>query len=252
MPLTFSWEPAPPSPQGPTEPSPRADRVAAFFDFDGTLLRGAIGGYVFVEMRRQGMIPRRKLITASAYRVLWWLNLANGADLYRFGYRLLEGMPLEEANALTDRAMERVYRNVFAEGIESLDEHRSQGHLIAAVTGAPEYGAYLLCRRLGIEHLVCTPTPVAGGRLGSEVDRGAMCYGEGKVRRLMAFARAWGVDLARSYAYADSASDAPFLRTVGNPRAVNPHWLLAREARRRGWPVLRFERRAGDGAVGGR
>jgi putative phosphoserine phosphatase / 1-acylglycerol-3-phosphate O-acyltransferase len=235
MPLTLSWQTPPPGPT-PAESS----RIAAFFDFDGTLVRGAVGGYVFREMRRRRMIPRRKLVAAFGYRLLYSANLATGVDIYRFGYRLLAGMTLEEAKHLTDDAMEAVYRNVYTEGVAAIEEHRSKGHFIAAVTGAPEYGAFLLCKKLGIDHLVCTPTPIVGDRLGTEVDVERMCYGEGKVRRLKELAATWGLDLERSYAYADSASDLPFLAAVGNPRVVNPQWLLSIEAKKRGWPVLTF------------
>jgi putative phosphoserine phosphatase / 1-acylglycerol-3-phosphate O-acyltransferase len=245
MPLTLSWEPQ-------TSPPPQtgAPRVAALFDIDGTLIRGAVGGYVFREMRRRRMIPRRKLVTAFGYRLLYSANLATGVDIYRFGYRLLAGMTLEQAKQLTDESMEAVYRNLYEEGIRAIEEHRSKGHFIAAVTGAPEYGAYLVCKKLGIDHLVCTPTPIEGDRLGTEVNVDRMCYGEGKVRRLHEFARTWGLDLNQSFAYADSASDLPFLAAVGNPRPVNPQVLLSLEARKREWPVLTFSKCVGRPASG--
>jgi phosphoserine phosphatase len=45
------------------------------------------------------------------------------------------------------------------------------------------------------------------------------------------------VDLRHSYAYADSYSDLPLLRVVGNPVAVSPDSQLYRHARRRRWPI---------------
>ena len=47
-------------------------------------------------------------------------------------------------------------------------------------------------------------------------------YGEGKVEAMRAFAAEHEIDLDRSYAYSDSASDLPMLRAVGNPVVVNP------------------------------
>ena len=46
-----------------------------------------------------------------------------------------------------------------------------------------------------------------------------------------------GADLAASYAYADSHSDLPLLKTVGNPTAVSPDVPLFRAARAARWPV---------------
>ena len=50
------------------------------------------------------------------------------------------------------------------------------------------------------------------------------------------------LDLAKSYAYSDSASDLPMLRLVGHPVAVNPDKPLAKAAREERWEVLRFDR----------
>ncbi|MCZ9342803.1 HAD-IB family hydrolase, partial [Streptomyces sp. TRM76130] len=49
-------------------------------------------------------------------------------------------------------------------------------------------------------------------------------------------------DLARCYAYSDSATDLPMLEAVGHPHAVNPDRALRREALARGWPILDFHR----------
>ena len=56
------------------------------------------------------------------------------------------------------------------------------------------------------------------------------------------FASEHDIDLAESWAYSDSASDLPMLRSVGNPVAVNPDEELAGLARHEGWRVMRFEK----------
>src|SRR5205823_502879 len=61
------------------------------------------------------------------------------------------------------------------------------------------------------------------------------------------FAAANGVDLKRSFAYANGDEDVSFLETVGNPRAVNPAGQLERVADERGWPVARLEGRGRPG-----
>ncbi|MFO1426193.1 MAG: 1-acyl-sn-glycerol-3-phosphate acyltransferase [Steroidobacteraceae bacterium] len=52
-----------------------------------------------------------------------------------------------------------------------------------------------------------------------------------------------GIDLARSYFYADGDEDEALMHLVGEPRPVNPHSRLARVAARRGWPVQQFTSR---------
>ena len=52
-----------------------------------------------------------------------------------------------------------------------------------------------------------------------------------------------------SFAYADSHSDLPLLRAVGNPVAVNPDVALYRVARRHRWPVESWKRANGTPRV---
>jgi phosphoserine phosphatase len=61
--------------------------------------------------------------------------------------------------------------------------------------------------------------------------------GEARAAWLRRYAAQEGIDLKQSYAYADSYSDLPLLRAVGNPVAVSPDSALYRYARRRRWPI---------------
>jgi len=61
--------------------------------------------------------------------------------------------------------------------------------------------------------------------------------GEARAAWLRRYALQEGIDLKHSYAYADSYSDLPLLRAVGNPVAVSPDSALYRYARRRRWPI---------------
>ena len=50
------------------------------------------------------------------------------------------------------------------------------------------------------------------------------------------------IDMGSSYAYSDSVSDLPMLRSVGNAVVVNPDSELLSIAKAEGWRVLQFER----------
>ena len=55
------------------------------------------------------------------------------------------------------------------------------------------------------------------------------------------FARAQGMSLADTVAYADSTSDLPMLEAAGFPVVINPEAKLAAIARRRGWFIEHWE-----------
>src|SRR5207237_10526823 len=66
------------------------------------------------------------------------------------------------------------------------------------------------------------------------------CYGPNKAEAMRSIAQDRGIDLSRSYAYSDSATDLPMLECVGHPVAVNPDRELARAAQEHEWEVREF------------
>jgi putative phosphoserine phosphatase/1-acylglycerol-3-phosphate O-acyltransferase len=63
------------------------------------------------------------------------------------------------------------------------------------------------------------------------------------------FASENGVDLERSFAYANGDEDVAFLETVGNPRPLNPQKGLARVANEAGWPASQLAGRGRPGVM---
>ncbi len=67
---------------------------------------------------------------------------------------------------------------------------------------------------------------------------------------MQAFSAENGVDLAKSYFYADGDEDVALMYLVGNPRPTNPAGKMEAVALKRGWPVLRFNSRGGSSPGG--
>jgi putative phosphoserine phosphatase/1-acylglycerol-3-phosphate O-acyltransferase len=79
------------------------------------------------------------------------------------------------------------------------------------------------------------------GRLTGELEQ-PVIWGPTKAEAVQRHAAEHGVDLDRSYFYADGDEDVPLMHLVGHPRPVNPRRRLAAVAKARGWPAVRFER----------
>jgi phosphoserine phosphatase len=90
-----------------------------------------------------------------------------------------------------------------------------------------------------VDGVVATRLEVDGSRYTGNVD-GELCYGREKAERVRSLARGMDLDLSRSFAYSDSASDIPLLEMVGHPVAVNPDAALLAEASAWNWKVLRL------------
>src|SRR5262249_60946683 len=89
---------------------------------------------------------------------------------------------------------------------------------------------------LGVTDIIATRMVVEDGRYTGDVDFYAAGRNKAAAVRDLAAERCY--DLADSYAYSDSVTDAPMLEAVGHPTAVNPDPALRRGALARGRPML--------------
>lgn len=228
------------SPIFPEQEGP-VGRVAALFDMDLTLLDATSGALYARYLYRSGQIGRRQLA-----RVAWWGLLGR---LGLLDVQALVPSMLVDIAGDDERALRRscdlwfaadVLPHVTEAGLQRVAEHKSQGHVVAIVSGSTQYAVGPLADHLGISgQYVCTHIESENGRLTGRIVP-PVCYGEGKVVWAQRFAADLDVDLAASYFYTDSISDLPLLEAVAHPVAVNPDPRLQRLARKRGWPIELF------------
>jgi HAD superfamily hydrolase (TIGR01490 family) len=110
---------------------------------------------------------------------------------------------------------------------------------VVFVTGTLDFIVAPLAEHLGVTDVIASQLQVEGGQATGELT-GPPLGGEEKARQARLFAEQHGLDLAASFAYGDSRSDAPLLALVGHPVAVNPSRGLRRIAAERGWEVVRW------------
>ena len=212
--------------------------IGAFFDIDGTLL-----GPPSLERRFLRYLRWRGALSA-AHWARWlgrflrragsdWIAATEGNKAH------LAGLPVATVGAFT-ASLHRWPLKFFPEALQRLEWHAVQGHAIFLVSGTLAPLAELVARQLLLLVIPCaTRLEMVGDRWTGEVV-GEAVSGPGKARGVERLTAEHHVDLARSYAYGDSWNDRWMLERVGYPAAVNPGARLARLARQRGWPVLRW------------
>lgn len=217
---------------------------AAFFDLDKTIISRSSSLALSRPMYRAGMVTRGQLLR-SAYAQLVYALV--GADEKKMD-RLKEGM-LRLTKGWDRAEVERLVREVLIEVIdafvyqEALDLmalHREEGRAIYVVSSSPEEVVRPLAAHFGVTEVLATRAKIVDGRYTGELE--FYCYREAKAEAIREVADARGIDLEASYAYSDSATDLPMLRTVGHPVAVNPDRELRKEAEAEGWDVRDFRR----------
>lgn len=132
-----------------------------------------------------------------------------------------------------------VHPRVSSRALGRLSHHRNSGHLIAVVSGSPEFLVKPLAAKLEIPVFYGAKLETDGGRYTGRIFS-PLPYGEGKGRYVERLAAQYNLDLSRSYAYGDSPGDVHALRLVGHPFVVNPIRGMARIARQQGWPITQW------------
>lgn len=217
---------------------------AAFFDLDKTVIAKASMVAFGGTLRRAGMINRRLMARAAWSGLVFHYLGADDARMRRFresALRVTKGWERETiATLVRDTLTDVIDPIVYAEALELIREHRRDGRLVFLVSASPEEIVAPLGAYLGVDRAIASRALLDDlGRYTGEVEFYA--YGPYKAEAVREVADELDIDLGASFAYSDSVTDLPLLRSVGNPVAVNPDRDLARVAQAEGWPVLRFQ-----------
>ena len=123
--------------------------------------------------------------------------------------------------------------------VDILQWHKQSGHIVAIVSATSTVLLETVGQRLGVSHVIGTKLEVVDGTYTGKVVK-PVCFGQNKAKLLQQFLRQNGlkIDLSSSFAYADSISDVPLLKLVGNPVATYPDKGLRQFAEDNKWRIL--------------
>ncbi|WP_114203515.1 HAD-IB family hydrolase [Janibacter anophelis] len=215
---------------------------AAFFDLDRTLLPKASGPALSAAMRQTGVVSARMPGESLLFGYFNLLGESLGSiALARQAVLVAKGRPsdaFDEAALLAADVLEPMV-GPFARML--IAEHKEAGRPVVLATTTPEHLVLPLAERLGIDAVIATRYEVGeDGRFTGRND-GHFVWSMGKIAAVREWAQEEGIDLDESFAYSDSIYDAPLLRAVGNPGAVNPDPRLQALAIAARWPTLHFD-----------
>jgi putative phosphoserine phosphatase/1-acylglycerol-3-phosphate O-acyltransferase len=231
------------------ERAPAGPEVGAFFDFDGTLIAGYSASVFYQDrIRRFEMSPGE-----IARSVLAGTEMAlRGADvskLMEVAVANWAGRREDEVSDLFDRLFyRRIAGMVYPEARQLVQAHMKAGHTVALASSATRYQLQALADDLGCADVLCSEVELVKGYFSGYLN-GDVLWGPAKAKAVTAFASERGVDLKRSFAYANGDEDVPFLEVVGNPRALNPGRQLLETATQLGWPITYLGQRGRPGVT---
>ncbi|MEX0753557.1 MAG: HAD-IB family hydrolase [Actinomycetota bacterium] len=216
----------------------REEPTLAVFDMEGTIISSnVVESYVWTKMADLEWMDWPKELVDVFGRVPGYLmaDRRDRGEFLRTFFRRYEGASVEGVQEIIDDHVgEFMLQKASPAAIRRIREHRAAGHRTLLLTAAAE---------IFIQPLAPLFDVMVGAELAERDGRytGFMAtpplVGEARAAWLRRYAADHGVDLKQCYGYADSHSDLPLLRAVGNPVAVSPDSALLRIARKRRWPV---------------
>lgn len=215
---------------------------AAFFDLDKTVIARSSTLLLGKPLYKEGLIKRTTVLKGAYAALVYQIVGADEDKMDKMRSSLLDLTKGWEADKIRQLARETLTEMIepiiYAEAAHLIQTHREAGRRVYLVSSSGEEIVRPLADFLGVPYAIGSRATIADGRYTGELE--FYCQGEGKREAILAEAAAHGIDLSRSYAYSDSATDVPMLEAVGHPVAVNPDKELRKIAAERGWEILSF------------
>jgi len=217
--------------------------AVAIFDLDGTIMStNVIEQYLWARLPELSRTQQLAELGQVLRRLPSYLRAEqrDRGTFLRAVYRRYRGADLAALERFVDTSMApHILNRLSPEAVRRIREHRAAGHTTVLITGVvrpltrpiqPLFDVIVAADLAVDEEGRCT-----GFLTGPPV------VGESRAAWLKHYAAQQGIDLDRSFAYADSHSDLPMLETVGNAVAVSPDIALMRAANRNRWSVVEWK-----------
>jgi HAD superfamily hydrolase (TIGR01490 family) len=221
--------------------APAKTRSAAFYDVDGTLIRGnivhAFAWYAANQPTLMGSL-RKTVGTVLSVPAFLLSDKISRKLFNEIFYSYYKGQSEDRLWFLSEELFDRVIRkSLFPWAEDLVGESRRAGCKTVLVSGGLDFTVVPLARHLGIDDIIANRLEFVDGYATGRILK-PFVAGATKAAVMRDYAQKNDIDLGASWAYSDSYSDYPMLAVVGRPTAVNPDFRLRTVARSYDWPVL--------------
>jgi HAD superfamily hydrolase (TIGR01490 family) len=218
--------------------------AAAFFDLDKTIIAKSSALAFSRPFFAGGLLSRRAVLRSAYAQFMFAIGGADHDQLQKmrsYLTQMVTGWDAQTVRQVVDETLHEIIDPiVFDEAVDLIEQHHAAGRDVVIISASGVEVVEPIGRLLGADHVIATQLVVEDGKYSGKVAR--YVYGPEKAAAIRELAEERGYDLARSYGYSDSETDAPMLEAVGHPFAVNPDRGLRRIAEARGWTILNFTR----------
>jgi len=221
--------------------TPAPTPIAAFFDVDNTLLRGASLFHLGRGLHHRRIVTGRMLARFAIKAASFMIVGENRRHLEQVriqALQVIEGQSRADLRGLAQEIYEKyLAKSIWPETLGLAHDHIAKGHQVWLVTSTPDFLAEVIAERLGLTGAMGTPLETEGDVFTGQLS-GPLMHGSGKADAVALRASRIGAPLGECWAYSDSANDIPLLTLCGNRIAVNPDKTLRKHAVASGWAIM--------------
>lgn len=218
-------------------------RIAAFFDFDKTVIsKSTAVQYMYFNLLKKH-ISYFFFLKFLLYAVLFKLNILKFNTIIETVSDFYKGRSFESLEKDSRSFHKRHIKPYYVKNmLKIIEEHREKGHILVLCSAGMDYLLKYPVNDINFDFLLSSRMELDEERKFTGKFVGTMCIGKHKEAFITRLAERENIDLKRSYAYSDHHSDYHFLKSVGHPIVVEPTPTLRKIALKEGWPILRHRR----------
>jgi len=215
--------------------------IAAFFDFDETLLELESSRIGFEWLKNHRMMTHRFLLKIITANIFYRLQLISEQRMVEIMLTYYRNKKLADFEAGAESFFHDYLKPHLAPAILSrVNTHKKRKHRLVLISGSVRYLLEPVAKNLGFHHLLSTDLEVGKDGFLTGKPKGSVCVGQTKKKLALKLADRVGIDIKKSFAYGNHPGDIPLLESVGYPHTVEPTGPLKKIARQRAWPILSF------------
>ena len=168
---------------------PEGPQVAAFFDFDGTLIHGFSAVDFYLDRIRSGKVGPLEAIRTTALALRGVETEEDFEKLVAIGLSGLDGHHQDDVTAVGERVFaKKLAARVYPEAWQLVQAHHRMGHTVVLASSATRFQLEAAARTLGIDHVLSTTLEAGDDGILTGPAHGPTLWRAGKANAVRIFA----------------------------------------------------------------
>lgn len=200
-------------------------RIAAFFDIDGTVYRNSLLIEHFKKLIKYELVHIKEYEDFVKDSFQKWDERQGDYESYMLKltekYKsVIQGIPIKYNDFIADQVLNLKGNRIYTYTRERMRWHKEEGHLVIFISGSPDFLVHRMAEKWGADDYCGSTYHVENDVITGDIS--PMWDTPNKLKAIDQFCAKYQINLDHSYAYGDTNGDWGMLNQVAYPTAFNP------------------------------